>query len=59
MKCRVTRYKSVQATSASQLDEKLAAARATIEQESEQAEFVGLELATSQGTIFAVIIWTG
>lgn len=55
----VVRYKTVSASSAQALDVALEAARHEITQRNENADFIGLELAVSQSTIYATIVWVG
>lgn len=59
MNVRTTRYKTVSATSPQALDEALEGARTEIITRNENAQFVDFQLATSQGVIFATIVWSG
>lgn len=59
MNIRTTQFKTVSATTAQDLDNAIRSAKAEITRVNENAQFVDLRLAASQGTLYATIIWSG
>lgn len=59
MNIRTTQFKTVSATTAQDLDNAIRSAKAEITRANENAQFVDLRLAASQGTLYATIIWSG
>lgn len=56
---RATKFKTVSAATAQELDEKLRTAKTEIIQQNENAQILDFRLATSQGTVYATIVWSG
>lgn len=59
MNLRTTQFKTVSATTTQDLDNAIRSAKAEITRVNENAQFVDLRLAASQGTLYATIIWSG
>jgi len=59
MNLRTTQFKTVSATTTQDLDNAIRSAKAEIVRVNENAQFVDLRLAASQGTLYATIIWSG
>lgn len=53
------KFKTVQATTAADLDTALASARRQALLANEGAQYVGLKLVISDGVLFATLIWSG